>query len=140
MDGCDDVLVCISFFITIRFGQSGGIRTPTVFSVPGRVASHMALTLLNVVRMAGIEPAPRRSKGRTLPLRYTLIINMSLRIREMRPSVYATVQVRLRHNLERKMGIEPTYDFRLLVWKTSALPMDHIRIKLILEVEIRIHL
>lgn len=26
------------------------------------------------------------------------------------------------------MGIEPTYDFRLLVWKTSALPMDHIRL------------
>jgi hypothetical protein len=30
--------------------------------------------------------------------------------------------------MERVMRIELTYDFRLLAWKASALPMDHTRI------------
>ena len=36
-------------YLVVRIGQSGGVRTHTLFLAPNEVASHMALTLMVIL-------------------------------------------------------------------------------------------
>ena len=64
------VLSRVSNELIPEIGQSGGVRTHTVFSVPGRVASHMALTLMIVKAKYG-------TNRQCIRLSQTFLLNFS---------------------------------------------------------------